>query len=305
MKAKLFRFTTGVFSLLMLISILFFSLAQTGTPFQRDDTPGDDVFDLTEKEVARRVNAVESLIAECMAENGFEYYPVDYATIRAGLDLASEFEYGFEYFSVDYSTIRAAMESGSDFIERFGYGISTFYGQEGQIADGEGDRNTEYYRSLSEADQVAYDQILYGENKDATLLVALDSEDFSKTGGCTKEAVSQVFSPEETATINFQSDLESRVENDRRIIAAYKKWSECVLDAGYTFERPADISTSLTARLEEITNGQPLEELSESQLADLEELQAEEVDLASVDIECEEEHLADIKEEVEEDLSGE
>ena len=298
------KLVIATLSTLILGSLLFSSLAQTDVPFQRDTTRGDDSFDLTEKEVARRVNAVETRIANCMAENGFEYYPVDYATIRAALDLAGEFEYGFEYFSVDYATIRAAMESGSDFIERFGYGISTFYGQQGQIADGQGDLNTQYYQALSEADQVAYDQILYGEDKEATLLVALDSESFARTGGCTREAAEQVFSSEEVSAANFQTDLSSRVDNDRRMIAAYKEWSGCVLEAGYSFERPADISASLSANLEEITANQPLIELSEAQLAELEDLQAQEIDIAAADKDCEEEHLAEIKDEVEKDLSG-
>ncbi len=302
--AKNFKLITGILSLIILVSLLFPSLTQTSTPFQRDTTRGNDSFDLTEKEVARRVNAVEPLIAECMAENGFEYYPVDYAIIRAALDFIDSIniEIRFTTLSLSYGTVVAIKENVSDFKERFGYGISTFYGQEDQITSAEGDRNMEYYKSLPETDQIAYDQVLYGEDKGATFLMALDNESFVRTGGCLKKAAEQIFSPEEVSAVNFQTDLESRVENDKRVLAAYKEWSKCLLDAGYVFEKQDDIPTYLMTRLEEVTGNQPLSELSNTQLAELEELQSEEVDLAVVDIECEEEYLEETRDEVEEEL---
>ena len=147
---KIFKLTVGIIGLLILVNPLFYPLAQTGTPFQRDSAPGDAPFNLTEKEIVRRVNAIEPLIAECMATNGFEYYPVDYATISAALDFIDRvnIEIRFTSLFLDYGTV-VAMENISNFKDKFGYGISTFYGKEDQITNAEGDRNMGYYQIYS------------------------------------------------------------------------------------------------------------------------------------------------------------
>ena len=51
-------------------------------PASPDSLPGSEEFGLTKEELVRSIEAVESLIASCMSEAGFEYIAVDYNTVR-------------------------------------------------------------------------------------------------------------------------------------------------------------------------------------------------------------------------------
>ena len=97
---------------------------------------GDAEFGLTETEVARRVDAVESQIAACMRDAGFEYIPVDYATARAAMD----------------SNSKPSGLNADEFRAQFGYGITTlFAGADSQAAMGAGEQNIRIRSGLSAA----------------------------------------------------------------------------------------------------------------------------------------------------------
>lgn len=252
---------------------------------------GGAEFGLTEAEITRRVDAVESLIAACMRDAGFEYIPVDYATARAAMD----------------SNGKPSGLNADEFRAQFGYGITTlFVSADSQAVMGAGEQNLRIRNSLSAADRVAYDRALYGENPTATFVVALDAEDFSQTGGCTRAAVQQVFSPEELGPgfVNYQSAESARVEQDPRVIAAHRDWATCMRDAGYSYDNPDAIKTDLASRLNAITGGADPATLAADAQAALTALQGEELAIAAADHACNVKFVDPIQTQVETELLG-
>lgn len=261
------------------------------TNFVRDETKGQDEFGLTEAEIIRRVDATEGLIAQCMTAAGFEYFPVDYATARAAMD----------------SNSKPSGLTGDEFRKQFGYGITTLYaGPATQSTLSVGKRNAQYKAGLSTADRVAYDRTLYGENPNYTFVVALDQEDFSQVGGCTRAAVQLIFSKEEVGAsfVNYQNSAGTRIDADPRVIAAYRDWSGCMRQAGYAYNNPGEISADLVARLDKVTGGAAPESLSATARTALTALQGEEKALAAVDRGCDLKYVADIKLRVETEILG-
>jgi len=217
-------------------------------PDQAGSTPvnsserGDAELGLTEEEVTRRVDAVESLVATCMTDAGFEYIPVDYASARAAMD----------------SDSKPSGLNADEFRTQFGYGIATlFAGAGNQASLGAGEENIRIRENLTAADRVAYVYTLYGENPSATFVVALDEEDFSNTGGCTRSAIEQVFSSDELAAgfVNYDNAAAERIDQDPRVVAAYVEWADCMIEAGYTYAGPDEIGADLASRLDNITGG--------------------------------------------------
>ena len=257
----------------------------------QDGAQGDAEFGLTEEEIARRVDAAESLIATCMRDAGFEYIPVDYATARAAMD----------------SNSRPSGLNADEFRAQFGYGVTTlFAGADSQAVMGAGEQNVRIRNSLSPADRVAYNRALYGENPTATFVVALDDENFSQTGGCTRAAVGQVFSPEELGPgfVNYQNAEGARVEQDPRVIAAYRDWASCMRQAGYSYSTSDEIKTDLANRLNAITGGADPATLASDAQAALTDLQGEELAIAAADHECSVKFVDPIKTQVETELLG-
>jgi len=248
-------------------------------------------FGLTEAEVARRVDAVESLIATCMRDAGFEYVPVDYPTVRKAMNSNSK-----------PSGMKAA-----DFRAKFGYGITTqFVGANKQAEMGEGAQNIRIRNSLSTSDLTAYLHTLYGNNPSATFVVSLDSEDFSQTGGCTRKAVKQVFSPKELGPgfVNLQNAQGARIDQDPRVIAANKDWATCMRKAGYSYNNSDEIKTDLANRLDAITKGAAPDTLPADAKAALKQLQGEELAIAAADHQCSVKFVDPIRKQVETELLG-
>ena len=261
------------------------------TTFVRDETKGQEEFGLTKTEIVRRVDATEGLIAQCMTAAGFEYFPVDYATARAAMD----------------SNSKPSGITGDEFRKQFGYGITTLYaGPATQAMLSRGKRNAQYKAGLSTADRVAYDRTLYGNNPNSTFVIALDREDFSQVGGCTRAAVQLIFSKEQVGAsfVNYQNAAGTRIDADPRVIAAYKDWSSCMRQTGYAYNNPGEISTDLVARLDKVTGGVAPEALSAAAKAALPALQGEEKALAAKDHECDLKYVADIKLKVEKEILG-
>ncbi len=257
----------------------------------QDNSRGEEEFGLKAETIVARVDAVESLIGCCMTNAGFEYSPVDYATIRAAMD----------------SNSKPSGLSGAEFRAQFGYGITTLYaGPDSQAAIGAGKQNLAYRDSLSPADRVAYDRTLYGENPEATFAVSMDSENFAPTGGCTKFAVAQVFTPDQLGAsfVNYQNAAGVSIDQDPRIIAAYKDWANCMRSKGYNYNDSNEIKADLATRLHDITGGADPATLSPDAQKALKQLQAEEIAIAAADKECAVKFVDDIQKKVEAELLG-
>lgn len=250
-------------------------------------------FGLTTEELVRSIEEVESLIAQCMSEAGFEYIAVDYNTVRRGM-VADKSLPGL---------------SEKQYFDQHGFGISTLYtGLPPQLAEettpakiGLGDRNVQIFNSLSPADQVAYNHTLLGENTDATFAVAIEVEDFSRTGGCTRAAIEQVFTPEQLS-VTYYNPKDALIEQDPRMVAALAEFAECLRTAGFDYNHEKEIEPDLRNRLAEITDGLPVEALSADAQAALQELQSYERALAVVTYDCEVRILEPVEDQVESEL---
>ena len=80
--------------------------------------------------------------------------------------------------------------------------------------------------------------MLLGDDTESTFVVALENEDISSIGGCTKTAVESVLTPEQLNP-TFQNPFDVLVAEDPRMIAALEDWSGCMSDAGAPFARRA------------------------------------------------------------------
>lgn len=269
------------------------SAAEQSNPPSRDNLPGTDEFGMTREELVQNAEKVESLIAECMSEAGFEYIAPDFATIRRGM--------------VSDKSLPGLSEG--QFFEQYGYGYSTRYtGLPPQEADantpakiGLGERNVQIYNSLSPADQVAYNRTLLGENSDATFAVSLEAENLTRTGGCTRTAIEQVFTPEQL-TVTYLNPLDALIQQDPRMVAALADFAECVRAEGFDYSHPEEIENDIKSRLYAITGGAPVDSLSADARAALTELQNLERTAAVASLRCEAKTIEPVEDRVEREL---
>ncbi len=229
-------------------------------------SPGTQEFGLTPRQLVQSIEKVEALIAGCMGEQGFRYVAADYKTVRKGM-------------SADTSLPGMAEE---DFISKFGFGVATTYtGLPPQLSDGYspakvglGEQNVQIYRNLSPADQVAYNRSLLGQNTEATFAVGIETENFSRTGGCTRKAIDNVFEPDQLK-VNYYNPKDALVNSDRRMIGALRVYASMMRDAGFDYDHPDEVEADVRQRLDSLTAAGtiPVDKMTATQLAALEELQ--------------------------------
>ena len=276
-----------------IIVVMVLIAAKVGA--QESGGPGTEEFGLTPKQLVQYSEKVEALISKCMREQGFQYIAADYRTVRKGM-------------SADKNLPGVSEE---DFINKYGFGVSTMYtGQPPQLATGYspakiglGERNVKIYENLSPADQVAYNRALLGENTDATFAVGLETENFSRTGGCTRKAIEQVFEPEQLKA-TYYNPKDALINKDPRMKAALRYYAREMRKAGFNYNHPDEVETDIRERLAALTSGGevPVEEMSPEQRAALKELQAFELRVAVKNFQLEQEVFDPVEEKIEEEM---
>ena len=264
----------------------------------------------------RDMRKVEEKIATCMDERGFEYVPH-----APGSDEPSAFD---DAFRLD----------PADFAEQYGYGISTLIFDD-KNDDGAGDPNEKIREGLSEAARKEYDEALWGDVEtldDGGFAVAMpaepDPEADPQEQGCQQQAADEVFgAPEDrgmTDMNEFQNlfndiaTLQERINNDPRVGAAEQAWAQCMAEAGHAdVETVAQPQQSVNERMYELTRGPEGADPDAPSLtinpgagadideADLEELQAFEIDIATADFDCQQEGYQEAFDEVSRELQEE
>jgi hypothetical protein len=257
--------------------------------------PGTEEFGLTQKELVQSVEKVEGLIAKCMREHGFQYVPSDYKTVRRGM-------------SADKSLPGLSEE---EFIQKYGYGVSTTYtGDPPQLKEGYspareglGEQNVQIFKNLSPVDRVAYNRALLGENTDATFAVGLETEDFSRTGGCTRTAIAQVFQPEQL-TATYYNPKDALVNKHPKMIGALRVYAATMREAGFDYDHPDEVEADIRKRLDALTAGGtiPVSEMSPAQTKALKELQDYERRVAAKDFELTESIFDPVEESILEEM---
>ena len=196
---------------------------------------------------ARQEQQVQELIAECMAQEGFEYIPA-VRPIPDGAfgDFASE-----------------------EFARERGFGITTSFGDEEALfglEDDWTDPNQAIVEALSDSEREAYYETLLrppepaGTETDPDTGEEVEVYDNGFGGGCSGQAFEEIYAYSDLEDIYEQLDLESmyeRMEADPRAQAMAEDWSQCMSGRGYDYEDPGamyeSVSTDFRARLEEIT----------------------------------------------------
>lgn len=249
--------------------------------------PGTKEFGLTEEAWVAHIEDTQSLIADCMADAGFEYVPVDVKTIEA-------------------AQARVRTEPGytrRTFKEKWGLAVTTRF--DNPVRDTGLGPNLQIWKSLPPADRDAYFQTLLGDDWNADFAFTFDEEDFSSTGGCTREAVAQVFT-EQQLRGEYVNPKDVLVDADERVIAATKKWSQCMHERGYEYEEDQDeIIEEYQERLDELLDGDDPASLTGERAAALKKLQQEEIAVSLADLECQIEHTDEVFRTVEFEVFGE
>jgi hypothetical protein len=259
------------------------------------EKPGTEEFGLTMKELVQSVEKVEGLIAKCMQKQGFEYVPVDFKTARRGM--------------ISDKSLPGMDES--EFIEKFGFGVSTMYtGKPPQLNEGYspgrigfGQQNIDIFKKLSPADQVAYNRALLGENTDSTFAVSLENENFSRCGGCTLEAIKQVFT-EEQRSATYYNPKDAIINKDPRMKAALRMYTEKMRAAGFDYSHPDQVQLDIEKRLDGILGGPPVpfEKLSSEQQTALKKLQEYELRAAKLSVKLQEELYDPVEEQISKEM---
>ena len=196
---------------------------------------------------ARQEQRVQELIAECMAQEGFEYIPAVRPIPDAAFgDIASE-----------------------EFARERGFGITTSFGEEEALfgfEDDWTDPNQAIVEALSDSEREAYYETLHrppertGTETDPDTGEAVEVYDVGFGGGCSAQAFEEVYAFSDLQDVYQQLDLESmwaRMEADPRAQAMTDDWSQCMSSRGYGYEDPEamyeSVYTDFQARLEELT----------------------------------------------------
>jgi hypothetical protein len=224
-------------------------------------------------------------------------------------------DHGFQYVAVDYLTVRKSMGadknmpglSEEEFVNKYGYGLSTLYtGQAPQLAEGYspareglGERNIQMYKNLSPADQVAYNRALLGENTDATFAVGLETENFARTGGCTRKAIEEVFKPDQLKT-TYYNPKDALINKDPRMKAALRTYAREMRKAGFNYNHPDEVEPDIRGAAGALTGGGRLlvESMSPEQLTALKNLQEYERRVAALNFKLSEEIFDPVEEKI-------
>lgn len=227
-----------------------------------------------------RQSRIEAGISACMKTQGFEYTPIDPVAQRAAVTGSGRL-------------------SDEDFRKQFGYGITTLYGK----GTPQNDPNERVRASLSGADRTSYERALWGDNTGATFSQAVDTGDFARLGGCTKQATEAVYGGTQMlATIQGKlEELDQRIVQDQRMVRAIEQWVGCMEAAGYRFSDPQDVDANLADRFHAIV-GASVETSSTASApgatfdrAALEALQRDEVAMVAADVTCEKRHITPVE----------
>lgn len=249
-------------------------------------TYGKEEFGMTMAQLTRRIDDVEQAIGMCMADAGFEYIPVDFSTVRKAMT----------------SDKSAPGLSPSQYLATYGHGITT-QPDRPIVRIGLGEQNREIFDALRPEDQVAYLHTLLGEDKNATFAFGLESENLSRTGGCTRTAIEQYFSPQELEAQYF-NPADAYILADPRSQAALVDYQACMVDAGFPYPHPDDLDVDLQIRYDSITKGRDPAELTGPDAEALARLRAEELAVTAANETCETTKLEPVLDRVQADLFG-
>lgn len=221
---------------------------------------------------------IEEKVAACMSDEGFEYIPVDQTQYQSSFS-------GGEWLPDDES-----------WVAQYGWGFVNSPGQEAMNEPQEEnafvDPNQDYVLSLSESEQAAFYETLYGVSPTEEELGEDGSYEYNwEDGGCYGAAQHEVqgddvWSDEKNQPlIESMNKLYESVQKDPRILEANAEWSSCMADAGYSGLASPQAAQEkflddLNGYYEGMTEGVATDDPK------LKELGAQEIEIALADLAC-------------------
>jgi hypothetical protein len=213
-----------------------------------------------EKEAVAQQKKVEELVAVCMADEGFDYKPVDQSQYTS---FASDDE--------DRDT--------EEWVAEHGYGMNQTPEEQAEMNEQASeyvDPNQDYVTALSPTEQEAYYEVLYGPTPSDEELKAMESDggyEYNwETAGCQGSAQHEVNGDDLTQSDKYKPLMDDinaiweKQQKDPAIVKVEAAWAACMADAGYA---------DLTAKQDAMT------EVSEEQNAYYESGATEEPDDAT------------------------
>lgn len=262
-----------------------------------------------ERAAIEQMVKVDQRVVPCMKEQGFEYVP-DTSDLEE-LDAAdAERENGD---ADEEATAEEWAPDDRSWVERYGYGIIDYPGQEEEpkmpeVTDEEAqqaDPNFTYLDTLSASERAAYEEALYGPPVDKESLDGTEEYHWEEAG-CVGRASHEL---EAEGVIDAPVDLSAFEEIMARIqdfaataetaapqVALDAEWAACMSESGESgFTRQPEALKSIEQAFNELTSGvpageeettAPAEGFVEPDAAALEELRQNEVEVALLDLSC-------------------
>ena len=195
---------------------------------------------------------MEELQAQCMSEQGFEYTPVDYGAMNAGMVAPDQSE-------IPWGTL--------EFAKEWGYGITTnpYSDQEQAPVDPEQqfvDPNQAYVEAMSASEQEAYYLALYGPQSTQEYVEGEEYVWNWEEAGCQGYAQNEVYpdsmgdqGSEYTALMDEMNAMYESTMADPRLAEIEASWASCMSDAGYPgLAKVDDAQAQISAKAEPIWN---------------------------------------------------
>ena len=234
-----------------------------------------------EETVEAQQTLIEEQVAACMADEGFEYIPVDQSQNWTGAS-------GEEW-----------LPDSEEWVAQYGWGFINYPGrdemEEVQEADMPVDPNQDYVTALSASEQTAYYETLYGVPPSEEEMQEGVAQEYNwEDAGCYGAAQQGVhgedpFSDEKNAALmESMGSLYEDVQNDSRIVEGNAKWASCMADAGFSGYATAQdaqeqFSEELNSYYETMTDGITSDD------PELTKLGEREIEIALADLACAEE----------------
>ena len=224
---------------------------------------------------AKQQEEVEELVAACMSDEGFEYIPVPQG------QFTSTNEDGPEWGTKEFAELNGyGMQQSEEELEEME--------QQGEEYV---DPNQDYVETLSESEQTAFYEVLYGAPSEDMGNSDEPMEYDWTTAGCYGAAQHEVQGEQPYDDDRYKSlfeDMNGMYEDLQKtpeIKKADADWADCMADAGEPgFKTKNDAIMEIQDALNEVWEANPTGELDQKE--ELAELRERELELAVIDFDC-------------------
>ena len=197
---------------------------------QGKDESINDFFNVNGAGIQRLARQQQEVIAACMKKQGF-----DYKVLGLG----------------DFADVIGDGLDPDKFAEKYGYGITTLINPEKAGKPATLDANATIVAKMSAAQKKSYNKALTGKE---TSTPGAGAGGFG-AAGCVGESTKKLFASFaklQALGPKFE-EIQSRVNNNPKVLAGMKKWSACMKDGGYTFATDTDPGPSISKEFNEMS----------------------------------------------------